>query len=39
LTTIISSNEHEVKTQGSLDDIENGYNVWIDLTDPLMPKA
>jgi len=24
LTTIISYNEHEVKTQGSLDDIENG---------------
>lgn len=23
-----------VKTQGSIDDVGNGYNVWIDLTDP-----
>jgi magnesium transporter len=34
LKTIISYNEHEVKTDGSLDDLENGYNVWIDLVDP-----
>jgi magnesium transporter len=34
LKTIISYNEHEVKTEGSLDDLENGYNVWIDLVDP-----
>jgi Mg2+ and Co2+ transporter CorA len=34
LKTIICYNEHEVKTDGSLDDLENGYNVWIDLVDP-----
>ncbi len=34
LKTIISYNEHEVKTDGSLDDLGNGYNVWIDLIDP-----
>ena len=34
MNTIISYNEHEVKTDGSLDDLENGYNVWIDLVDP-----
>ena len=34
MKTIISYNEHEVKTDGSLDDLENGYNVWIDLVDP-----
>jgi Mg2+ and Co2+ transporter CorA len=34
LKTIISYNEHEVKTEGSLDDLDNGYNVWIDLVDP-----
>lgn len=34
MRTIISYNEHEVKTDGSLDDLGNGYNVWIDLIDP-----
>ena len=34
MKTIISYNEHEVKTDGTLDDLENGYNVWIDLVDP-----
>ena len=34
MKSIISYNEHEVKTDGSLDDLENGYNVWIDLEDP-----
>jgi magnesium transporter len=34
LKTIICYNEHEVKTDGSLDDLENGYNVCIDLVDP-----
>jgi magnesium transporter len=32
--TIISYNENEVKTNGSLDDLGNGYNIWIDLADP-----
>ena len=34
MRTIISYNEHEVKPDGSLDDLGNGYNVWIDLVDP-----
>ena len=34
MRTIIAYNEHEVKTDGSLDDLGNGYNVWIDLVDP-----
>ncbi len=33
MKTIISYNEHEVKTDGSLDDLGNGYNLWIDLVD------
>lgn len=34
MKTIISYNEHEIKTDGSLDDLGNGFNVWIDLVDP-----
>jgi Mg2+ and Co2+ transporter CorA len=34
LKTIIAYNEHEVKIDGSVDDLGNGYNVWIDLVDP-----
>ena len=34
MKTIIAYNEHEVKTDGSLEDLGNGYNVWIDLVDP-----
>jgi magnesium transporter len=34
LKTIIAYNEHQVKSDGSLDDLGNGYNVWIDLVDP-----
>jgi len=34
LKTIISYNEHEIRTDGSIDDLGNGYNVWIDLVDP-----
>jgi len=34
LKTIIAYNEHEVKTDASLDDLGYGYNVWIDLVDP-----
>jgi magnesium transporter len=33
LKTIVSYNEHEVKTDGSLDDIGSGYNIWVDLID------
>ena len=34
MKTIIAYNEHEVKTDASLEDLGNGYNVWIDLVDP-----
>ena len=34
MKTIIAYNEHEVKTDASLDDLGYGYNVWIDLVDP-----
>jgi Mg2+ and Co2+ transporter CorA len=34
LRTIFAYNEQEVKTDGSIDDLGNGYNVWIDLIDP-----
>jgi magnesium transporter len=34
LRTIFAYNEHEVKTDGSIDDLRSGYNVWIDLIDP-----
>jgi magnesium transporter len=34
LRTIISYNEHEVKTDGSVEDLGIAYNVWIDLIDP-----
>jgi magnesium transporter len=34
LRTIISYNEHEVKFDGSIDDLGSCYNVWIDLIDP-----
>ena len=34
MKTIISYNESEVKTDGSLEDLDNGYNVWIDMVEP-----
>jgi len=34
LKTIIAYNEHEVKNDASLDELGNGYNVWIDLEEP-----
>jgi magnesium transporter len=34
LKTIFSYNESEVKTDGSLEDLTNGYNIWIDFEDP-----
>ena len=34
MKTIIAYNEHEVKTDASLEDLGNGYNMWIDLVDP-----
>jgi magnesium transporter len=34
LKTILSYNASEVKTDGSIEDLSNGYNIWIDFTDP-----
>lgn len=34
MKTIFSYNESEIKTDGSLEDLANGYNVWIDFADP-----
>jgi magnesium transporter len=31
-------NEHEVKQGGNKEDIRNGYNLWIDITDPSPPE-
>jgi magnesium transporter len=43
LKTILSYNASEVKTDGSIEDLSNGYNIWIDFTDPhheeLLPVA
>ena len=33
MKTIVSYNDHEVKAGGSLDDVGNGYNIWVDLVD------
>lgn len=34
MKTILSYNQSEIKTDGSIEDLANGYNVWIDFTDP-----
>ena len=34
MKTILSYNQSEIKTDGSLEDLANGYNVWVDFTDP-----
>lgn len=34
LKTIFSYNQSEVKTDGSLEDLANGFNVWVDFADP-----
>ena len=34
MKTILSYNASEVKTDGSVEDISNGYNIWIDFTNP-----
>src|SRR6476646_26996 len=31
---MIAYNENEIKVDGSIDDLGDGYNVWIDLVDP-----
>jgi len=34
LSTILCYNKGQVKSGGSLEDIERGYNVWVDVVDP-----
>lgn len=34
MQNVISYNEREVKQGGTKDDIRQGYNVWVDLSDP-----
>lgn len=34
MQNIISYNEREVRRGGSKDDVRQGYNVWVDLSDP-----
>lgn len=34
MRNVISYNEREVRQGGSKDDIQQGYNIWIDLSDP-----
>lgn len=34
MQNVISYNEREVRRGGSKDDIRQGYNVWVDLSDP-----
>ena len=34
MKTIISYNKKDIKTEGSLEDLGNGYNTWIDLVSP-----
>jgi len=34
LSTILLYNKNQVKTVGSIDDVEEGNNAWIDVVDP-----
>jgi magnesium transporter len=34
LSTVLSYNKDQVKMDGSIEDIKEGYNVWIDVIDP-----
>jgi magnesium transporter len=34
LKTVFAYNESELKTDGSPEDLGNGYNIWIDFTEP-----
>jgi magnesium transporter len=34
LSTILCYNKGQVKSGGSLEDVERGYNVWVDVVDP-----
>lgn len=34
MITILSYNKGEVKVKGSIEDLEQGYNVWVDVINP-----
>ena len=34
MSTILCYNNGQVKSGGSLEDTERGYNVWVDVVDP-----
>jgi magnesium transporter len=34
LSTILSYNKDQVKLDGSIEDLKEGYNVWVDVIDP-----
>ena len=34
MQTTIAYNEQEVKEKGSIEDIKQGYSIWVDLVDP-----
>ena len=34
MQTTIAYNEQEIKEKGSIEDIKQGYSIWVDLVDP-----
>lgn len=32
-STIISYNKDKLRMNGSIEDLENGYNIWVDIPD------
>ena len=34
MSTILSYNKNQVKVDGSIEDLDKGYNVWVDVIDP-----
>lgn len=34
MNTVLSYNKDQVKMEGSIEDIKEGYNVWVDVIDP-----
>jgi magnesium transporter len=34
MSTVLSYNKNEVKLDGSVEDLDKGYNVWLDIIDP-----
>ena len=34
MSTILSYNRDQVRVDGSIEDLEKGYNVWVDIVDP-----